>query len=261
MPPLAFARLAGFLWLAAAWPVAAQSPDWTHALAGSSVATCRDRPVEVAFRLVREAGDSLYALSWPRDAVRDGELTVTVADRRGTIGWYRGLSTPMAHVGIASRDTAVTLRIGRFSMRGAACTYLPHVLPLDRTVQNVFDTVLTLLPDPRQLYLRHDTPADLYIQSVDAMPGGYAPTPLHLDAWYLSRRDGRIRKGAWWMRNRSVRWIVDEGHLEELEPNRHYVANGDVRRGREWIAEGRLPRATARALEPHHFEAPAWTDR
>lgn len=261
MPPLAFARAAGTALCFAALPLAAQMPDWVYAHAGSSVTTCRDRPFDVAFRLVREAGDALFALSWAPDAVQDGELTVTVADRRGTIGWYRGLSTAMHHVGIASRDTAITLRPGRFSMRGSACTYLPHVLPVDRTVQNVFDTVLTLLPDPRQLYLRHDTPADLHIQTMDAMPGGYPPKPLHLDAWYLSHRDGRIRTGAWWMRNRSVRWIVDEGVLEELEPNRHYAAGTDVRRGGDWIAEGRLPRATARVLKPHHFEAPAWTDR
>jgi hypothetical protein len=223
------------------------------AMAGASVFTCRDSVQSMPFRVTRESGDSLFVLSWEHPRWTESELFVDIlepdgAERLRLVGYYHGLSSPMWHAGFVSRSTRLNVHPRRFSLSGSRCRYLPFSISTKTDANNVWDTVVRLIPDPRQLYLRYDSPSDLAIQMADPMPGGYPSTPLHLDHWYLNRLDGRIRKGAWWVQNRSVRWIVDRSVLVELDPSLWYEADGQKRQGWAWIEEKRLSRKTAKSL-------------
>lgn len=220
------------------------------ALAGESVQTCRDAPIQIPFRVIREGGDSLYVLAWTLPPGFPGELTVDVLEAgsegpSARVGQYRGLSTPMQHAGFLSRAQRLEVQAGRFDLRGNGCRYLPFSISTATNADNVWDTLVQLVPDPRQLYLRYDTPADLKIQMADPMPGGYRSTPLHMDAWYLSRKNGRIRSGAWWLQNRTVQWLVERGQLIEIDPFQHYLSNGQSMLGKHWISKGRISKSAA----------------
>ncbi len=240
--------------------VQSQSGAWSG-MAGSSVRQCREAPFDLAFRVIRDGGDSLFYLSWELPPDFQGELTADVVvpsqdedplnARR--IAFYQGLSTPMRHVGFISREKRLRVETARFSMGHGYCTYLPFSISTATNANNNWDTVVRMTPDPRQLYLDYTTPADIDIQMADPMPGGYPPTFLHLDRWYLSRKDGRIRQGGWWFKQRTVRWLVDEAQLMEIEPDRYYAAEGEEQPGRAWIRQRRLSKSAA--MDLHAFRS------
>jgi hypothetical protein len=249
--------LLGLIFFFPFW-AAAQNTNEIKKLAGGTMRTCTELSPPIHFQSIREGGDTLFVLAWDEPAGWTEALHVRVSDNRGMIAWYRGLSTPMTHVGFVTQQDTVEVAVSRADWSGGTgCQYLPFSVPLVIGPSNVRDTTLTLFPDPDQYYLRYRDAQDLLINVQDPMSAEYPWTPIHQDTWYLNRLDGRIRSGAWWLENRSVRYLADVAEWMILEPNWHYnLPEQTPQRGHWWLQQKRLSRADAATLEFHHSEEP-----
>ena len=247
--------LAGMFTASSAW---AQGTDGTRESAGGQTRQCTEPSPPIHFQTIREAGDSLFVLAWDEPLRWSQALYVDIYDERGLINWYHGLSTPMTHVGFLTQQDTVQIVVSHVDWEGGTgCRFLPMSVPLDIGPDNVRDTVLSLFLDARQLYLRYDDPQDVFIGLDDPMPGRYSWTALHLDGWYLNRLDGRIRSGAWWIQNRTVRYLANVAEWMIIEPNWHYyLPDAAPQTGQWWLQQKRLSKTDARAFQHHHFEAP-----
>ncbi len=97
------------------------------------------------------------------------------------------------------------------------CYFLPIRLP----VKNNFDTTLTLYPDTNMKYVQYIDEAKASIMQSDPMPGGYQPTRINLNAFYIQYDKGKIYSGAKIMKKFSVKKIANSNFLF-IEPYKNY---------------------------------------